>query len=181
MKKLIKRLRRAWKWYIKGDYHCDRCPYCWSDWSSYTGDGDCGCYIRGELWDTCRLIPPVRFLIGWPRKKQALYGEAHAYDGMGEWYEQECEKQTAYSKSIEILLKDIELYKRDYEGKLMPVCKAALIERYCFGSGPFYEAYSYYEDHAHPVTSDPPLKQQWKELLRKTWNKFADHFRPYFS
>lgn len=179
--KLKKKLRRAWKWYIKGDYHCDKCPYCWSDWSSYTGDGDCGCYIRGDLWDTCRLIPPIRFLIGWPRKKQALYWEDHQYDGMGEWYEQQVEKETAYSESLEILLKGIELYRRDCEGKLMPVCKAALCERYCFGSGPFYEAYRYYEDHAHPIVGEPPLKQQWKDLLCKTWNKFADKFRPYFS
>lgn len=181
IKNLLKKLRRAYKWYIKGDYHCDHCPYCWSDWSSYVGDGDCGCYIRGDLWDTCRLIPPIRFLIGWPRKKKTLYWESHAYDGMGDWYEQQVERETAYSKSLEILLKDIELYQRDCEGKLMPVCKAALIERYCFGVGPFYEAHRYYEDHAHPIVGDPPLKQQWKELLRKTWNKFADHFRPYFS
>lgn len=179
MKKLINKIRRAWKWYIKGYYHCDHCPYCWAEYS-YEGDGDCGCYIRGDLWDTCRLIPPIRFLLGWPRKKQTLYREAHAYDDMGEWYEQQDERQRAYSKSLEIILKEIELYKRDCDGKLMPVCKAALIERYCFGSGPFYEAYRYYEDHAHPVVCEPPIKQQWKDLLHKTLDEFADYFRPYF-
>ena len=178
--RLRKKLRRAWKWYVKGDYHCDKCPYCWEEWT-YEGDGDCGCYIRGELWDTCRLIPPIRFLIGWPRKKQAQYWEGHAYDGMGEWYEKEAEKQDAFKESIKILLNEIELYTRDWDGKLMPICKADLVETFTFGSGQFYEAYSYYEDHAHPIVGEPSLKQQWKDLLRKTWNKFADKFRPYFS
>lgn len=181
IKKMLKKLRRAWKWYIKGDYHCDKCPYCWSDWNYLEGDGDCGCYIRGDLWDTCRLIPPIRFLIGWPRKKVTQYWEGHAYDGMGEWYEQLVERENAYAESIKILLKETELYQRDCDGKLMPICKADLLEIFSFGSGPFGEAFRYYEDHAHPVVGDPPLKKQWKDLLRKTWNKFADHFRPYFS
>lgn len=175
-----KKLRRAWKWYIKGDYHCDHCPYCWADYS-YDGDCDCGCYIRGELWDTCRLIPPIRFLIGWPRKKCHQYFEAHAYDGMAEWCENEDKKRTAYAESIKIFLRNTELYRRDFDGKLYPLCKAEETQIHDFGVSQFSDAYHYYEDHAHPVVGDPPLKQQWKDLLRKTWNKFADHFRPYFS
>lgn len=179
MKKLIKKLGRAWKWYIKGYYHCDHCPYCWEEYS-YEGDCDCGCYIRGELWDTCRLIPPIRFLVGWGRKKCAQYWEAHAWDGMADWYEKEEMKKDAYSDSIKILLEHIELYQRDFEGNLEPVCKYELVDIFNFGAGKINDAYRFYEDTAHPVVGDPPLKQQWKDLLRKTWGKFADHFRPYF-
>ena len=176
--KLIKKLRRAYKWYIKGDYHCDHCPYCWSDWNYYEGDGDCGCYIRGDLWDTCRLIPPIRFLIGWPRMKRAQYWEGHQYDGYGEFYEQYEKELDAYSESVKILLEGLELYRRDYEGKLVPVCKANIFDR--FGPNSFYTAHEHYESKAHPVVHIP-IKQQWKDLLRKTCNKLADHFRPYFS
>ena len=74
-------------WYVYGHYHCDKCPMCWAEWS-YEGDGDCGCYIYGDLRDSCRLLPPFRWLRGWHRKKRALYWEAHQYDGMAEWYQQ---------------------------------------------------------------------------------------------
>lgn len=180
MKKLFKRLGRAWKWYIEGYYHCDHCPYCWSEYS-YEDDGDCGCYIRGELWDTCRLIPPIRFLIGWPRKKRAEYAYAHEYDGVSEWYEQQQERENAYAESVKLLLNGIELYHRGVEGDLIPVCKVDLLWLSDFKYGNFGEAYRYYEDHAHPITGDPPLSQQWTDLLRKTWKKFADKFRPYFE
>lgn len=182
MKKHINRLRKwlktRWKWYVLGYYHCEHCPYCWADYS-YEGDCDCGCYIRGELYDTCRLIPPIRFLIGWPRKKHTQYWEYHAYDDMGEWYEQLVEREEAYAESIKILLKQIELYQRDYDWKLMPICKADLLEIFHFGSGPFAEAFHYYEDHAHPPKV-VPLKQRWKELIRLTWKHLVyDHIAPY--
>ena len=178
VKRMAKKFRRAWKWYIQGYYHCKHCPYCWSEYS-YEGDGDCGCYIRGELWDTCRLIPPIRFLIGWPRKKKAEYYASHEYDGYGEWYEGLIAQEEAYAESVKILLGKVELYRRDADGKLIPMCKEELFDRSWYGCSA-WEARDHYESKAHPIVHIP-LKQQWKELLWKTWNRFADHFRPYFS
>ena len=41
---------RIWHWYIKGEYHCDKCPYCWEERTSYEYDEwDAGCYIKGDL------------------------------------------------------------------------------------------------------------------------------------
>lgn len=170
-KKLKKKLRRAWKWYIKGDYHCEHCPYCWSEYS-YEGDGDCGCYIRGELYDTCRLIPPIRFLIGWPRKRKTEYWEKQQYDGIGEYYEQQYKQEDAMRAAILKALENCEVCQRDPEGKLYPFCKSDVVEIN------MWAAMTSYEDTCHPIIHKP-LKQQWKELLRKTWDAFADHFRPY--
>ena len=168
-------LKTRWKWYVLGYYHCDHCPYCWSEYS-YEGDGDCGCYIRGELWDTCRLLPPFRFLIGWPRKRQWEYHEDHAWDGIGEWYELNAEREDHYAKSVLILLKEMELYQRDLDGKMIPVCKAELADRLC---GMLTDAFHYYEDHAHPPKV-VPLKQRWKETIRLTWKHLVyDHIAPY--
>lgn len=80
----LKWLKNRWKWYVLGYYHCDKCPYCWADYS-YEGDCDCGCYIKGDIQDTCRLIPPFREIIGWPRMRYAQYWETHQYDDMGGW------------------------------------------------------------------------------------------------
>lgn len=182
MKKRLNRLwewiKTRWKWYVLGYYHCDQCPYSWSEYS-YEGDGDCGCYIKGELWDTCRLLPPFRFLIGWPRKRQFEYHEAHAWDGIGDWYEENAEREEHYAKSVLILLKEMELYQRDCEGKMIPVCKADLVGLLEYGCGQIGEAYRYYEDHAHPVKV-VPLKERWKETIKLTWKHLVyDHIAPY--
>ena len=64
-KNIWRRIKTLWKWYVLGYYHCDKCPFCWEE-RGYE-DCDCGCYIRGDIRDTCRLIEPFRTLIGWPR------------------------------------------------------------------------------------------------------------------
>lgn len=66
-------------WYIKGEYHCDKCPYCWSDYSSYWGDGDCGCYLKGDIRDTCRYIrnPISRMIVN-----KRMCKEEHCYDDL---------------------------------------------------------------------------------------------------
>ena len=167
--------RRIYRWYIRGDYHCDMCPYCWSEWS-YEGDGDAGCYIKGELADhSCRLLPPLRFLIGWPRKRKAEYWESHQYDGLPAWMENLDKKEEAMWNSLSIVLKPYELCRRDDTGKLLPVCKMDL-RKECYT---LYEMCQNYEDAVHPV-SYPTLRKEWKDLLWKTWNRIADHFRPYF-
>ena len=178
LNRLCKRIKIWWKWYVLGYYHCDKCPYCWSEYS-YEGDGDCGCYIRGDLWDTCRLLPPFRFLIGWPRKRQYQYHEAHAYDGIGDFWEQQVQREKAYAESVKILLQGHEIYRRDFDGKLIPVCKADLLWIDECSYGFFGDALRYYEDKAHPVIF-VPLKQRWKELIRDTWKKeFYERIVPY--
>lgn len=66
-------------YYIKGEYHCDKCPFCWGgEYMPGCDDyDDAGCYIFGDLRDTCRLIPPIRFILGWGRRKRAEYFRAH--------------------------------------------------------------------------------------------------------
>lgn len=53
-------------WYIKGEYHCDNCPFCWGgEYRPGCDDyDDVGCYIFNDLKDSCRLLPPLRFILG---------------------------------------------------------------------------------------------------------------------
>lgn len=164
------------RWYLFGEYHCDHCEMCWSDWSDYLGDGDCGCYIFGDLRDTCRMPKPLRFLRGYVRKKKAEYGEAHCYDDMGEYYEQQQIRRQAFSESILILLKDKEVYSRSWEdGKLIPVCKMELTDMSDFGVSSFREAYYHYEDKAHPV-EHITLRDDWKRVWKRTKKAFYEEY-----
>ena len=81
----MNKFKRFWNYYIKGEYHCDTCPFCWEE-RGYE-DADAGCYIKGELQDTCRLIPPFRFLIGWGRRRKVRYIRNHEYDDYPEFIE----------------------------------------------------------------------------------------------
>lgn len=174
MKRIKKKLKRFWHWYVLGYYHCEHCPYCWSDYSSYLGDGDCGCYIFGDIRDTCRLLPPLRFLLGWARKKKALYWQDHQYDDMGPWFEKRQEQEEIMRTTLLFALEDREVYWRDFEGKLQPACKTELVEERAFA------AMEQYEDAAHPHAY-VSLKQKWKTLLSETWDAFLDLFRPYLT
>ena len=88
--------------YILGEYHCDTCPYGWEDWY-YEGDCDCGCYIFGDIRDSCRLIPPLRALIGWPRRKKSRYYASHQYDGFADF----CEKDMQLQEKFDELFFDV--------------------------------------------------------------------------
>ena len=173
MKEIRKKLKLWWQWYIQGYYHCDKCPMCWSEWS-YEGDNDCGCYLFGDIRDTCRLLPPFRQLIGWPKKRKAEYWEEHQYDGI----EDVLETEYLQSELLERLLREAfsfyEFAIPTEDGKLTPASesKERLIEmlvpdiRFC------------YENEAHPVTYTP-LKAEWKQVLRRTSKEFLDIFRPF--
>lgn len=158
--------------YIYGHYHCDKCPMCWSDYSYECGDGDCGCYIFGERRDSCRLIPPFRHLVGWHRKRKAEYFAAHQYDGMADYYEELYRKQECMRKAIKKGLHGYELIHRDMEGKPIPVCTEEFLEMQ--SDGVFYE----YEGKAYPF-NPTTLREEWGKFLRKTWDAFANHFRPF--
>lgn len=50
------------RWYIFGDYHCDKCLYSWEERGQE--DADAGCFLFGDLRDDCRHIPnPISQLI----------------------------------------------------------------------------------------------------------------------
>lgn len=176
------KLKRAICWYVLGNYHCDKCEMCWSDWSDYLGDGDAGCYIFGDLRDTCRLPKPIRLLWGYTRKKKAEYGAAHCYDDMGKFVELEEDRRQAFSESILILLRDKEVYTRSWEdGTLVPVCKMELTDQFDFGVSSFSKAYRHYESKAHPV-SYMSLKEEWKRLWERTKKEFyEEHIAPFRS
>lgn len=175
-----KRLNRFYRWYIRGDYHCDKCPMCWDDYSAYLGDGDCGCWIKGDIQDTCRLLPPIRFLLGWPKMKRAQYAENHSYDGYAEFHEEDDRKRKAYRDSILILLRNAELCERDHEGKLVPMCKLDLLDLYEGYDGPFNKAYRSYDNSI--FRSYPTLKSEWVQLLKRTWKELVvDRVMPYFE
>lgn len=169
MNKIVGKLKKWFEWYVKGYYHCDKCPFSWEE-RNYDGDADAGCYIRGDLWDTCRLLPPFRFLIGWPRRRVTRYWEVHAYDDIGEWYEQEVGREEAMTKVVMDLLDGREVCSRDENGELDPL--PAPYEMFL----DFLKATRDYEDKCHPPKS---LRQEWEDLLVKTWKRFSNKFRPY--
>ena len=173
--KLTKRIKQAFRWYIQGHYHCDQCPYSWEERNYMEGDADAGCYIKGDICDSCRLLPPFRFLLGWPRKKKALYCEAHAYDDMVLWYEHQQKCEHAMREAMEKVLQGYELCWRDDAGKLLPACKQEVLD-----CAPIWQATQDYEGICHPICS-PTLSQEWRQLVRKTWNKLLEKFKPYFS
>lgn len=182
---MLKKIKEWYTWYIKGEYHCEHCPYCWSEWS-YEGTGDCGCYIRGDLRDSCRLIPPIRFLLGWGKKKKVSYFECHQYDGIGEYYSRQYEQRRILEKEISEMLAAYEILYHpesddwiDENGKTQrgsgySVNKEELI------ADKVSMIHLNYESEAHPYVHKK-LSQEWKELLKKTFGRMLDPFRPYFS
>lgn len=184
MEKEESKLKRFWRWYVKGEYHCEHCPYCWEE-HYYEGDCDCGCIIRGDIRDTCRLLPPFRFLIGWPRRRKAEYWASHQYDDIGEHYEKTHEQQEILEKE---LLKFLGPYEVVYHPEWAEVLedengekkweKTIVVNKEELVASHVSRMHMDYEDAAHPYVHKT-LKQEWKELIKKTWNRFADKFRPY--
>ena len=169
--KLKDKLKRAWKWYVEGYYHCDKCPYCWCEWS-YEGDGDAGCYIFGDLKDTCRLLPPIRTLIGWPKKKKAEYYFNHEYDGFAEWYEEEEKRGDKFNDLVIALFERYEICWKDDKGEYHPIDKEGYIRYEGF------RARRDYDDFCYPFAVKT-LRQEWKELIAKTIRRFINIFKPY--
>lgn len=178
------KFKRFWRWYVKGEYHCEHCPYCWEE-HYWEGDCDCGCIIRGDIRDTCRLLPPFRFLIGWPRRRKAEYWASHQYDDVGEYYERVELSEQVLTKE---LLKMLNRYEVVYHPAWSDVLedengekkweKTIVMDKKEVVAGAVSQIRMEYEDAAHPFVYKS-LKQEWKELIKKTWNKFLDIFRPY--
>ena len=177
MKLFWKKIKKFWKWYVLGYYHCDRCPYSWDDACPGCEDYDCGCVIFGDTKDTCRLLPPFRFLIGWGKKKRFQYAQAHEYDGLVDWYEEHERKEAIMAKTISNNLAQwqLSLHRSGVDGSTAPVedinAEIEVLAHWIVDE---------YEQAAHPVQR-PTLCQEWKNLLHKTWRHIIGHFAPYFT
>ena len=165
-----KKIQNWRDWYIKGYYHCDQCPYCWVDYGY--DDADAGCYIYGDLRDTCRLLPPFRAVIGGIRKKKDCYYQNHQYDGMGEWYQ----KQEANREKFAELMTDAFDRRRlevTYQGSNQSIPLEEVPD--------ILEAWRIvddYEEFAHPVIHKS-VCEKWKDAFASTGRWFANKFKPY--
>lgn len=166
MKKLISVLRGAlkkfWRYYVKGEYHCNKCPFGWDiecSHGEYPTEWDCGCYIKGDVKETCRLLPPVRFLLGWGRRKKATYIREHEYDDFPAW----AEKKDLDREAVRALLKEyFDLSDEGINGVRMDI----------------------FADDVKGVFVAPgyiPLKTRWKALLKETVRSVLSKVKPYFS
>lgn len=173
------KVKQLYNWYIKGEYHCDECRYCWEEWS-YEGDGDCGCYIKGDIQDTCRLLPPFKNIIGYFKKRKCDYYMDHKWDGYDEFCQEQDKKELFLREKInEHIFKEHEFYVKGTNGEFIPVntennptvfsvCRAAAAVVHD------------YDGMFHPVIYKS-LSQKWKELLKDTFDSFTEKFKPYFG
>lgn len=172
-----KKILRLWKWYVQGYYHCHRCPYAWNDACPGCEDYDCGCVIFGDTRDTCRLLPPIRFLLGWGKKKRFQYTHAHEYDDLVIQYELKEKHEAAMTKAISNSLNQwkLTLYRENFDGTYVPVedldAEVEVITHWIVDE---------YEPAVHPV-QQLSLRQEWSNLIRKTWKGFIRIFAPYFT
>lgn len=167
--KMPEHLKNFIDWYIKGYYHCDQCPYSWEE-REIEGDADAGCYIKGEICGTCRLIQPFKGMIGRMRKNRYEYWESKRYEGYGEWYDEEEKRQEAFNNILEEFCEECESCR--LRGNACE-SKHDCIQRVG------YELRNKYEKAAHPVVIKP-LKVRWKELIGETARAIADRFKQYF-
>ena len=174
-----KKIKRFIKWYILGYYHCDKCPYAWEE-RHYEGDCDCGCYIKGDIQDSCRLLPPFRSLLGYFRKKKTLYYFNHEYDGFVEFVEKQDKQLDCMAELLnKYVFDETELYIKNYKGEYVQVGE---IYDHDFNFNT-HNAVVYivndYENTIHPI-KHKKLRQKWKELIKETFDRFIAVFRPYF-
>lgn len=178
MKKLSP-FRRFWNYYILGRYHCDSCPYCWSERTSYEYDEwDTGCYIKEDICDTCRLLPPFRWIIGYPKRRKARYYEIHQYDDFAEWAEWDHEKTEKLKELIhDKMLKDYVVCAKDDGGNYFELNTD--VESYhsiyyeCSNIVSEFEKFVKYHDSKNS-------RGPWKTAFKYSWDKFINKFKPYF-
>lgn len=154
------------------------CPFCWDDYSEYLGDGDCGCYIFGDLKDTCRLIPPIRFILGWGKRKKMQYLEEHRYDDYGEWVEEEYKQREAFNDAVkERIFNNYAVYLKDCAGKAY----GDPIDAECFCNLDSTDRLLFDCEHIFsPPKEFLPLKKRWSSLIKDTWQRLIGIFKPYF-
>lgn len=167
---------RIWHWYVKGEYHCDKCPYSWEERTSYEYDEwDAGCFVKGDICDTCRLLPPFRWVIGSLRKKRAGYYFNHQYDGIEEHHEQWELSNEKIQELLANFLKGYDLCWKDSKEEYHPINKEGYIR---------YEGYRVrcdYEDFLREQEEKyNPYQNPWKKAILWSWNRFIGFFKPYF-
>lgn len=167
---------RFWHWYIKGEYHCDKCPYGWEEKTSYEYDEwDAGCYIKGDIRDTCRLLPPFRWVVGYLRKRKYEYLRSHEYDDYEEWQDRQNAREEKMCELLNKFLKNLELCAKDGEGNYYQINKEIHIDQENYRI-----RYEYEDFIAEQEAKASPYQNPWKKAILWTWHKFIDFFKPYF-
>ena len=158
-----KKLPKWIRWYILGDYHCDECPYCWGGEYMPGCDEyeDAGCYIRKGLYDNCRLLPPIRFILGFMPKRKNEYAELHRYDGDYEYFEKQYNER---KKLAEVLTKfGLIESAEDKEGFEYSVCHLDIY------------------DEIRDIFTPPfkTFKERKKEIKAEQRKRLADKIKPF--
>ena len=170
-------------WYIKGKYHCDKCPFCWGgEYLPGCDDyDDCGCYIFGDLRDSCRLIPPIRFILGWGKRKKMQYIKDHEYDDYGEWVEKRMKQESDFQKAFrEEIGEKYAICQKDRNGEPHTVdAKPYFLEEDCYIDS-VMRLYFRADEILNPPKSYETLRKKWSNLIKETWRKFIGIFKPYF-
>lgn len=178
-KNIKNKVGQFYDWYIKGEYHCDHCPYSWEEWS-YEGDGDCGCYIKGEIQETCRLMPPFKNIIGNIRKKKSDYSLNHSWDGFAEFCREQDQKENFLREKInEHFFVKNQFYVKDPDGNYILANSEDYSVEIAIRRAAADILHSY-DDTFCPVIHKS-LRQKWKELIKENMEYVLKKFRPYFS
>lgn len=167
------KMKKFIDYYIKGEYHCDTCPYSWDDVDYWGECNDCGCYIKGDICDTCRLLPPFRMIIGSIKKKQYMHFQEHRYDDFVEWFAIKDKREFALRGILEEKLKDFELKCKSGDGTLFTIPTEDVLNSI------IAETCDEYEDIVHPVEKES-LKSLWGKAFKETISRirrFRINFR----
>lgn len=159
------RKKPSWvRWYICGEYHCDHCPYSWEERGEE--DADAGCYLFGELRETCRLIRnPISRMIVNARMNDA--------DGRYDFWTEvsnDIEIAEEIQKGLEKEAKDLEHYfpAKKFVSSLNGYDQYEIIKTICAE----YNLMKY------------PYQTPWKKLksaFAEWWKYFTyRHFKRYF-
>ncbi len=176
-RKIKYHIHTFYEWYIKGYYHCDQCPYSWE--CRYEDDADAGCIIKGDIQDTCRLLPPFKNIIGAIRRRQNDYAIEHEYDGFGEWYKFQEAKEREFKR---LLLELLEKYAVCYCNKdgtpvLNHEGKICWVDKEHIGESESYRMRCDYEDFITPPRKK--LREEWRDLIKRTWAVFTRPIKPF--
>ncbi len=179
-----KKKSKAVEWYIKGEYHCDKCPFCFGGEYLPGCDDyeDAGCYIFGDLRDTCRLIPPIRFILGWGKRKKMQYLENHRYDDYGDWAEKQFDNEQKFREAFrEEIGAKYALCFKDSNGEMEKGAdgKPYSLDEDCYIESMFLLCLKAREIFDPPKPYEP-LRKKWAHLVKETWKKFIGIFKPYF-
>lgn len=83
---------------------CETCPLSWED-RGYEGECyDCGCDVYGDLYGyklICHFPDFIKRMMRRYVDKKIDKEMEHAYDGIGEWYEEERKKDAAFRQVVE--------------------------------------------------------------------------------